>query len=362
MNFDSLSASTPSLTTVRNFVRNMLKQRQTKNLSRTIVYFAIDGLPYNLASKTWGEATQLFEMTSVLPTTSSSAWTSAFTGNSVSQHGVVGTVFTIESHNTPINIYETHENTLLCNTGNIFSDARGLGYLPIAFDSDLDVLDCKWKVDLLDGASVINTGGFFSNLPPSKKSLTIIKNKLKACIADALNSSTHPKFIWCFLDTDQWIHQIGYSSLIIDFLLFINEFSHELTQTGAVVIAHSDHGLVPIQKSSLIENLISEICHTYNATMGGAGRVRWFYSAHPEGKILAALKSKSADLLKVYSHQEYTSTHLITGKAARRIGKPVITPTTDLFLNEAGYNYEHGSNSSQELSIPFACWKPNHES
>lgn len=165
MNHPPSFSSPPSLTLVRSLTQNILKEQQDRKTGRNIIFFAVDGIPHNIASKAWIGASQILEMRSVIPSTSSSAWTSAFTGNTVSQHGVVGTVFKINCDEPPINIYDTLNYTQLSSTGNIFSDAKSLGYMPVALESDLSILSCRWKSDLLNSATIINSGGFFLTYP-----------------------------------------------------------------------------------------------------------------------------------------------------------------------------------------------------
>ena len=130
-----------SITAFRGEIRNLLAQQSSAARQRDIVILAIDGIPYDLAVASWLNA-RIKRSRSVFPSTSSTAWLSSLTGQTVGCHGIPGIVFDVGSGGL-INIFEYRGQLDCPNTGNIFSDASAFGYLPISIMGDWEPYDCS---------------------------------------------------------------------------------------------------------------------------------------------------------------------------------------------------------------------------
>src|SRR5207245_312786 len=65
------------------------------NDRRDVIVLAVDGIPYELARTVWRRA-HITRARSVFPTTSSTAWLTSLTGESVDAHGIPGVVFEVD--------------------------------------------------------------------------------------------------------------------------------------------------------------------------------------------------------------------------------------------------------------------------
>lgn len=345
-----------SITHIREHLYSIIKREKLSGLNRSIFYFAIDGIKSSLTDRMWKNCFSLDNLKTVFPTTSSTCWCSAFTGQSVTEHGIVGTVFRVNDSPELINIY-THPVEILLNTnGNIFSDARTLGYTPIAMESDLTNLACGWKNTILKYSISCNKGSYFTLTTASKPTVKSIVHRLIQDINSLIDEyGSHSVLFWIFLDVDYWIHATGYSSEVAYFLEAVDQIGTMLSDRKMITLAHSDHGLVETVNDLHIKHIIDSALIKFNAMLGGAGRTRWFYSSYDEREIISFLEADAGGELIIKSTQDVFPDICTTVRS--RLGKAVIMPRNNRFIVPSSYAYEHGSYSEDEIYIPMGHWQ-----
>jgi hypothetical protein len=342
-----------SLTSFRSHVRHLLEREATGGSGRSVVILALDGIPYELAAATWGEA-KVTPMRSVFPTTSSTAWLSSLTGVDVAHHGVPGVVFKLPNgHGAMANVF-SHKGPLHSPTvGSIFSDAAERGYRPLTVLGDLEPYDCSWRDMLLrDSERVEGYRLYCASDPPSASALAhVLKDAIAECLAA---SSSAPCLVWCFIDCDQRIHYEGYDAHLDRFLACINGIAGELTDSGAIVIAHSDHGLTPTRHDEGIASVIQRTERDHGCSVGGAGRARWLYvRPGTRDEIASELGRELAPSVRVCLADRYFPAASL---ARSRVGEILLIAEGERFITPSGYRFDHGSLTSAETLVPLAEW------
>jgi len=185
----------------------------------------------------------------------------------------------------------------------------------------------------------------------SELSPRVLLHDLQTVVDHAVARATSPALVWIFIDVDHYIHSNGYDSLVSDFLAGIERLALRLNQIGYDVIAHSDHGLVPVLHDADVERFILRACEKYSVTMGGAGLTRWFYV--PDDKVeefqhhLAAELGDIADILIAKDLDDMSE----------RAGSVFLIARGERFIAPDGWRYEHGSRQHQELDVFYAVWE-----
>lgn len=342
-----------SITGFRERVRTLLSnERRNGGASRNVVILAVDGIPYDLAVAVWPNAA-ISRMSSVFPTTSSTAWLSSLTGVDTECHGVPGVVFK-DASGEMIHIFEYKGPLRSPTTGNIFSDSAQIGYFPISVMGDWEPYDCTWREALLDHSETVRGHRFYTS--DTMLDAETLHQSLTEAIRQCLNdyAAKSPLLVWCFIDADQRIHHHGYDEEIIRFLKLVDEFAVELSREGMIVIAHSDHGLIPTAHNREIEQFLEQLQVETGCTMGGAGRTRWLYAhASSVAALVTRLKDCLPSTVSVFDADDVFS----PGSLARsRVGDVILMATAEDFITISGHRFDHGSCTETELNVPFAQW------
>lgn len=336
---------TPSIAAFRRHLESIVDER------RHVIVLGVDGIPYDLACRTWRRAS-VSRARSVFPTTSSTAWLTALTGASVDEHGIPGVVFPADEGGPLVDVY-TYQGPLGDPPPeDIFSDAARRGYTPIAILGDLEHTSCTWRDQLVHRALHVRGFDFFSR--PGSFSPAELSARLSAAVDRALATHAGPCFVWCFLDTDRYIHHAGYDAAVIDFLEHVDTLAHAWSRDH-IVVAHSDHGLVPTRHDASVAGAIDRVIASHGCRMGGAGRTRWLY-------VDAAREAKARDELARALPESIWIEHADdlfapSSLARRRAGSIVLIAKDEAFLCADGYRYEHGSRTDEELDVPVAVWR-----
>jgi hypothetical protein len=339
-----------SITTFRGAVRQILRG-EVVGARRDVVILALDGVPHALAAGLWRRA-RIEKMHSVFPATSSSAWLSCLTGADVSEHGIPGVVFRLPGAGL-VNLYRHREPLVLPVVGNIFSDAAEAGYAGWAIPGDLHALDCSYVDALLAGASRFPGQHFYTAKPerPSAGMARAVEDAVARCLD---NAPARPCLVWCFVEVDLRIHASGYDDEVIAFVQRVDALAQRLAARGAVVVAHSDHGLVPTRHEASIAALLSSVCAEFACSLGGAGRTRWVYvPPRQEDRVAARLRRELPANVHLYGADEVFA----PGSLAReRVGELVLIARGEQFIVKGGQRFEHGSDTRGEVEVPFAVW------
>ncbi|MFJ2995678.1 hypothetical protein [Pandoraea sp. NPDC087047] len=322
---------------------------------RNVLVFAIDGITSALGLSCWKSPVEQIELASTFPTTSTTCWTSACTGEGAETHGIVGVVHTLEGLQRPINIFEYQPEICTLATGNFFHDAASLGYMPVALESDLTGLRCGWKDSLLKWAKLRPSGTFFSGRPAESVPIVDILRAVAEEVDAVLSDGHEPKLVWCFVDIDQWIHHTGYDEPTVKFLRMFDDICARWSERGNIVIAHSDHGLVETEHSSEVASVFAHVATRFNGHIGGAGRVRWIHSAADAEEIIAYAKPCLPDDVAILRREAFFPA--MSNLIRQRVGAVLFVATGRKFVSMPGYCYDHGSLMKDELFVPYARWQ-----
>jgi hypothetical protein len=350
----------PSIETFRSSVRAILDDEARSGRRRHVVILGVDGIPYDLARHTWRHAS-LTEHESVFPTTSSTAWLTSLSGMSVAEHGIPGVVFKLpDAAGAFVNVFEHQGGLLAANqpADNIFSDARELGYEPLCIQGDMEDYDCAWRRVLLKHARQIGGHKFYTSLPSGEAppDVSRLRDRIDLAVRGTLEThgSAGPCLIWCFIEADRHVHHFGYDEHVTRALEAIEALALRWAEAGAIVLAHSDHGLIATRHDVDVEKALGALQARYPFEMGGAGRARWVY-VEP-----TSVRALQRELLATFSGavQVLCSDALFTAGsvARRRVGQLSLLARDDRFLAPRGYRYDHGSLTAAELHVPVARW------
>lgn len=344
-----MADTVPCVTGFRGYVRRVL-ETEIAGESRDVIVLAIDGIPLALGRRLWANA-RISAMSSVVPTTSVSSWLSSLTGLSVDRHGVPGVVIRLDPAGI-VNVLEYKGALDVPDTGNIFSDADRVGYQPVAVRGDWEPYDCSWRETLLAGARCVPGPLFYAGRAASPNE---IGRSLVAAIEPLRSAAgARPRLIWCFVDADQAVHHHGYSPDICAFLTLVDSIAVGWASGGAVVVAHSDHGLTPTRHSPHLQRLIDGIVQRVGGTLGGAGRLRWVYvpDESVQGTMRALADALPPSIAVVPSDRLFAPGSLARG----RVGGVSLVAMDRDFITFGGQAFEHGSMLEEELLVPLARW------
>lgn len=342
--------SANNLRQFRKRIAQRMEYQQRQKQPRHQVIFAVDGIYSGLAQGCWRYAQQQ-PWQAIFPSTSASCWLSSLTGQSIAQHGVPGVVFRPDpAQATLINICDYQGDAITSPTANLFTDCYRYGYTPQAIAGDLLPIQGSWTRALLTGVAHVDNHAFYTDPPWGSPTQMIAR--LEGAVGQRLNDAA-PTLLWCFIDIDQYIHLHGYDGHVEAFLCGLESLAERLVAQGCDVIAYADHGLVPTQHDPDIARSIEQISDEFGATMGGAGRTRWFYVAQEyEAAMQQRLTSAMGDIALVMPR-----TSLLSTSGSPRIGNLLLIAQQNRFIASLSYRYEHGSLQTQEMSVPYAVWE-----
>jgi hypothetical protein len=348
-----MSEAYPPITSFRERLASLIRS-QSDHERRDVVVLGVDGIPFDLGRACWSGA-QVWGMRSVFPTTSATAWLSSLSGADVATHGLPGVVFKLDgAADALVNVYE-YRGPLGCpDGGNIFSDARDSGYLPVSIRGDLESIDCSWRELLLRHSDSLAGFRFYTSqqhLTPEE-----LCSRLLRSITETLETAIagRPRLLWCFVDADQHIHHYGYDAELTDFLQRLDILAGLLVQRGLIVVAHSDHGLVRTQHEPAIQQQLDRMEAEFGCVLGGAGRTRWVYcSADQQVTVRERLERRLPSSVRVHPADAFFPPHSL---ARARVGDLILVATGDEFITFDGYQFDHGSDTDTELDVPLAVW------
>jgi hypothetical protein len=311
---------------------------------RHVIVLAVDGIPHDLACRAWPRA-RVTRARSVFPTTSSTAWLTSLTGESVDAHGIPGVVFAVEPGGPLVDVYAYRGPLGDAPDTDLFTDAARAGYAPVAILGDLEATDCTWRDLLVHRARVVRGFPLFARLDPQA-----IGDRLEAAVAHARASHPGPCLVWCFVDADLHIHRHGYDRALLDVLARIDALAAAWAR-DAVVVAHSDHGLVPTRHDPEVAAVLDGV----GCPMGGAGRTRWLYvEPGAEARVRDELARRLPASIAIHDADELFAPG---SRARRRVGSIVVIARGEAFLAPDGYRFEHGSLTDGEVDVPVADWR-----
>jgi hypothetical protein len=151
------------------------------------------------------------------------------------------------------------------------------------------------------------------------------------------------------------VHANGFDAAAYDGLHRLGDAARGWADRGWTVVAHSDHGHVPVRPDPQLQRAWAEVDDPADCELpaGGAGRTRWLYPrAGRETAVRQRLAAALGDAAVVRTAQEL-------GLTPGRVGAVVAIAASPRFpLPVPGMCSEHGGTDPDELVIPFAVWRP----
>jgi len=340
------TAAAPSIAGFRDRIAAVLSAAEAPH----IIVLGVDGIPYDLARRSWPRAA-LSKASSVFPTTSSTAWLSSLTGSSVDAHGVPGVMFEVRDGSGPLDVYGYKGALSEAMPETMFSDAARAGYTPVAIVGDLEDTDCAWRELLLHHALQVRGHRFFTPLEQPFDPAALCR-RLGDAVDQTLRAVEGRCLLWCFIDADRYIHHHGYDAALIEVLEGIETLAVDWAHDGAMVIAHSDHGLTKTRHDAQVARTLDEVMSAHACRMGGAGRTRWLYvRPGTEAQVRAELTRRLPPSIRVCDADELFAPGSV---ARRRVGAIVLIAEGEAFLAPDAYLVEHGAWTDAGIYVPIA--------
>lgn len=343
-----------------------------------VIVLALDGLAYHLAAETLVHA-EIAAMRSTFPSTSATAWLTAVTGLDASDHGAVGTVYRNPGTDNLTNVVtgvataawqspaspqyaeaqsSQQDEPAVRTAPTIFDMARTLGAEPLALGPELAALRGPWISALLRGATLRSMSGE----PPARTVAQVAERTVREVEAVIAEPRTDPLLLWAYVNLDDHIHRGGYDAPLTAALRSLDEAASRWADRGWAVLAHADHGQVPVSPDERLAAHWDALDHPRHcrAPSGGAGRVRWLHPRPGLGERLAdELRVALGEHAFVFTPDELGDRGLMRATliVAARIGEIVAIAASPRFpVPDPSLAYEHGSITEDEMLVPFAAW------
>ncbi|MEV8511995.1 alkaline phosphatase family protein [Dactylosporangium sp. NPDC051484] len=347
-----------AVTAFRAELAAILAREAGSAVARDVVVLALDGVGYEVARECWPSARTRLRR-SVWPTTTATSWLSQLTGCDVATHGIPGVVFRGPAGDGLINVFDHQGRDLIDPLPTVFDDAAHLGYTPMAVLGDMETYPGRWRDALLHGAQPVLGHRFYTPVsgPYRERAPELLASLIRKAVADGLSrGSGAPRLLWCYIEVDRHVHHHGYDSHTTAVLAALDRLACELADTGAVVLAHADHGLVATRPDPELAALLDVVCAKHDCLMGGAGRTRWLYPAAGTADAVAEQLRTQLPASVSLDHADARFGTAETSRARRRVGELVLTALGESFLVDPDYRYEHGSLLAGEVDTPLSSW------
>ncbi|MEU9830834.1 hypothetical protein AB0D67_04750 [Streptosporangium sp. NPDC048047] len=391
---------------------------------RGVVVLAVDGLAWRAARAAW-PAAGLTRLTSTFPSTSATAWMTSVTGLPASGHLAIGAACRSPADGSLMNVItgETLARAvpdrpggappggglsgglprdarrdgdpqggpqggppgddprdgppggdLIAARTTVFERAAAIpGTVAVAAGREIDTLGSPWSAALLRGAARFPAFRNAGEVPAARRSelaaQALDPESLVAAVARDVEAAfaAHAAdgrrlLLWIYVNLDDHVHRHGYDPRAMRAVAGLERHALAWAARGWHVIAHSDHGQVPVVPDPALETAwagvdVPELCALPG---GGAGRVRWL---HPRpGRADEAVERLAAALgghALVVPADELPGMGLLelTPAVRERIGEVVAVATSPRFpLPVRGPRFEHGALTEDEMLVPLAVW------
>lgn len=306
---------------------------------RGVIVLAVDGLSSDVAKQSWLSAS-VSTLSSTVPSTTATALLTALTGVPADVHRVPGMVYRNGSglvhavNGTPSipdlpTVLERHGATVLAR--------------------ELDLLEGTWAQALLRGCARIPAPAPHKLTAQAEDPPLLIAN----VVADLDKALPDARFLWTYVNIDDHVHRNGYDESVHEAMLRLDAHASRWAAQGWTVVAHSDHGRVPVDPDpKLVEAWDAIVREECVIPSGGAGRTRWLY---PKPDRLEAVFDRVATTLG-----DTATVHHATdlGLPQPEAGPVVAVAASPRFpVPDPSARYEHGGLSRDEIDVPFAVWQ-----
>jgi hypothetical protein len=310
-----------------------------KSANRGVIVLAVDGLSSDVAKQSWLSAS-VSTLSSTVPSTSATAWLTALTGVPADVHRVPGTVYRngsglVHAVNGAPEIPELP--TVLQRHG------------ATVLARELDLLEGTWAQALLRGCTRIPAPPRHKLTAQAEDPPLLVAN----VVADLDKALPDARFLWTYVNIDDHVHRHGYDESAHEAMLRLDAHASRWAAQGWTVVAHSDHGLVPVDPDPDLveawEEIVREECELPS---GGAGRLRWLY---PRQDRLEAVFDRVATTLGATATVHHATD---LGLPQPEAGPVVAVAASPRFpIPDPSVTYEHGGLSREEIDVPCAVWQ-----
>ena len=344
--------------------------------TRGVVVLALDGVSHAAGAQVLRRA-RVDVLRSTFPSTSTTAWLTAVTGAGAHRHGAIGMVYRRPGTDRVTHLIADRDfafdsladasaasaapslaDRLVQPTETVFERAVASGARALAVGAELELLSGEWIQALVRGAELLPSPG----TGPSKDPLDVVARTIRDVEAVLSAPAATPVLLWAYVNLDDHIHVAGYDERLLTALRRLDEAAERWSASGWSVLAHADHGQVPVAPDpELLEAWSRLDSDRYCAAPGGgAGRVRWLYprpgrSAEVADRLRTALAGH-ADVLTpsdLARHGRLPNTAAVT----ERIGAVVAVATSAAFpVPDPSLAFEHGGVADDEVLVPLARW------
>jgi hypothetical protein len=325
---------------------------------RGVVVLAVDGLSHGVAAAGWPSA-EITSLTSTFPSTSATAWLTALTGCEPSEHGVPGMVYRVDDAlvyavtGAGVAGGPVPPDGVVLARPTVFERA---GVPCLALGRELDHLPGPWARALLRGTAPAGRTVPPAVLAEQAADPRLLAGAVAGDVTAALAGLTGERFLlWVYVNLDDHVHANGYDDAAVDALAMLDRAATEWARDGWTVVAHSDHGQVPVRPDPELAAAWAEVDDPADCELpgGGAGRTRWLY---PRPGRADAVRARLAEAL---GDAAVVVTPAEVGLDPRRAGAVVAIAASDRFpIPDPGLRFEHGGLDADEMIVPFAVWRP----
>ncbi|GAB2835555.1 hypothetical protein [Lentzea nigeriaca] len=306
---------------------------------RGVIVLAVDGLSSDVAKQSWLSAS-LSTLSSTVPSTSATALLTALTGVPADVHRVPGTVYRNGSglvhaiNGAPAisdlpTVLERHGATVLAR--------------------ELDLLEGTWAQALLRGCNRIPAPPRHKLTAQAEDPPLLVAN----VVADLDRALPDARFLWTYVNVDDHVRRNGYDEPVHEAMLRLDAHASRWAAQGWTVVAHSDHGQVPVDPDPELvlawDEIVREECVIPS---GGAGRMRWLY---PKADRTEAVFDRVATTLGATATVHHAAD---LGLPQPEAGPVVAVAASPRFpIADPSAKFEHGGTSRDEIDVPFAIWQ-----
>ncbi|WP_189256930.1 hypothetical protein [Lentzea flava] len=306
---------------------------------RGVIVLAVDGLSSDVAKQSWLSAS-LSTLSSTVPSTSATALLTALTGVPADVHRVPGTVYRNGSglvhaiNGAPAipdlpTVLERHGATVLAR--------------------ELDLLEGTWAQALLRGCTRIPAPPRHKLTAQAEDPPLLVAN----VVADLDKALPDARFLWTYVNVDDHVRAHGYDESVHEAMLRLDAHASRWAAQGWTVVAHSDHGQVPVDPDPALvaawDEIVREECVIPS---GGAGRMRWLYPAEDRTEAVFDRVATTLGSTATVHHAADL------GLPQPETGPVVAVAASPRFpIADPSAKFEHGGTSRDEIDVPFAIWK-----
>ncbi|MGW5484525.1 hypothetical protein ACWEU6_34580 [Streptosporangium sandarakinum] len=258
----------------------------------------------------------------------------------------------------------------------VFERAAALpGTVAVAVGREIDTLTSPWSAALLRGAARFPAFRDAGGVPAARRreltAQALDPESLVAAVARDVEAAfaEHAAdgrrlLLWIYVNLDDHFHRHGYDPLAMRAVAGLERHALSWAARGWHVIAHSDHGQVPVIPDPALEAAWAEVDAPELCALpgGGAGRVRWL---HPRpgraGEAAERLAAALGEHALVLAAGELPGLGLLelTPAVRERLGEVVAVAASPRFpLPVRGPRFEHGALTEDEMLVPLALWPP----